>query len=522
MIDFSNLNKADDLIERARDLHETVKERVNLPTWIAQRPVDITQNVVYRLALLASLVDAKPRQLRATEDIRFKDHIHLSTFSLNNLVPTWSALLKLRWSDEEPDWESNGVRSRIVNWEILRGIKILSEPGVLDQWMQHSPGGSSSADASDIPELNLHIGEFEGGIRAYLDLNSRSVTNTQMLIAGSTGSGKSNLIALLIQELRSATVETHFPVNFLLFDYKGEFADPANADWLSLFSVNESAIFRPVESPLPFTPFKDFVGRPQGEVNLYASELSVALSAIDRASISAKMGHRLTHAVINAYGATGGRPIHFDDIERAYTDLQEKDTVDSVRAVLDNLIGANLFAREDRLDLIDNSLIIKMDDFPKDGPIAKALVYFVVSKLNTLYERLPKQKTSEKFVELRHFTIIDEAHYMLEFDNKPLRDLIAVGRNKGLSIILATQNMAAFKSSSFDYYANAQYPLLMKQQTIEDKTIKDLFGVSGGELQELREVIAGLGKGEVLLKDNNAIILGIGKKWKKILLRRVI
>jgi len=62
----------------------------------------------------------------------------------------------------------------------------------------------------------------------------------------------------------------------------------------------------------------------------------------------------------------------------------------------------------------------------------------------------------------------------------------------------------------------------MKQQTIEDKTIKDLFGVSGGELQELREVIAGLGKGEVLLKDTNAIILGIGKKWKKILLRRVI
>ena len=70
-----------------------------------------------------------------------------------------------------------------------------------------------------------------------------------------------------------------------------------------------------------------------------------------------------------------------------------------------------------------------------------------------------------------------KAHYMLDFDNRPLRNLIAVGRNKGLSIILATQNMSSFKSKGFDFYANAQYPLIMKQQTIDDKVIKDLFGV---------------------------------------------
>ncbi len=70
---------------------------------------------------------------------------------------------------------------------------------------------------------------------------------------------------------------------------------------------------------------------------------------------------------------------------------------------------------------------------------------------------------------------------MLGFDNKPLRDLIAVGRNKGLSIILATQNMDSYKSEYFDFYANAQYPLIMKQQSINDGVIKDLFGVSGNE-----------------------------------------
>ena len=119
---------------------------------------------------------------------------------------------------------------------------------------------------------------------------------------------------------------------------------------------------------------------------------------------------------------------------KEYTALQadkDKDKDDSIKSVLKQLIRNNLFASEDRIDLIKDSYIVKMDGFPKDGPIAKAIVYFIVSKLNTIYEKLPKQVVDEDSVELRHFTIIDEAHYMLGFDNKPLRDLIAVGRNKG-------------------------------------------------------------------------------------------
>ena len=56
----------------------------------------------------------------------------------------------------------------------------------------------------------------------------------------------------------------------------------------------------------------------------------------------------------------------------------------------------------------------------------------------------------------------------------------------------------------------------MKQQTIDDKVIKDLYGVSGQELQEVRTAIAGLQKGELIIKDQMAFVLGMGKKYKKI------
>jgi len=38
----------------------------------------------------------------------------------------------------------------------------------------------------------------------------------------------------------------------------------------------------------------------------------------------------------------------------------------------------------------------------------------------------------------------------------------------------------------------------------------------------IREAIAGLGKGELIIKDSNAIVLGIGKKYKKIKVRHLI
>lgn len=106
---------------------------------------------------------------------------------------------------------------------------------------------------------------------------------------------------------------------------------------------------------------------------------------------------------------------------------------------------------------------------------------------------------------------------MLGFENKPLQNLIAVGRNKGMSVILATQNMESFKSKYFDFYANAQYPLIMKQQQQNDAVLKDLFGVSGGGLQELKQAIAGLQKGELItrmLQTWHSVLERVGRKLK--------
>ena len=512
IINLQNIRQAESLNEDLHDIRIKIEQRINLERYSeGKKPIILNNSKIMRICLLAGLSSNEHRIVTDYENIQLSpNRIFETLFTHNNLADAILALVKLRYHTIKQDWKNDPENSRIINAEIIRGAKLLLNDNILEDWLLNTIVNANSGKAGAIPCLNLNIGNYEDEIPAFLSLNSKEIPNTQIIIAGTTGSGKSNLLAVLLNGIRSLSIESPYPVNFLLFDYKGEFSDPANNSWLNLFEIDRSAILDPIISPLPFTPFKDFIGKTQNEINLYSTELANALCAIDNARISANMSNRLSEAIINAYKRTNNKAVTFAGILKEYTALQEErnqDKDDSIKSVLKQLIRNNIFASEDSVNIIKDSYIVKMDSFPKDGPIAKAIVYFIVSKLNTIYESLPKQVVDQDNVELRHFTIIDEAHYMLGFDNKPLRDLIAVGRNKGLSIILATQNMDSYKSEYFDFYANAQYPLIMKQQSINDGVIKDLFGVSGKEFQEIKESIAGLKKGELIIKNPTAIAL---------------
>lgn len=516
------------LNDRLQDVKAMLEQRINLKEYSdAVRPVTLTMSTVLRFCLLVGLSDKGVRRVDDLDDFRMKvsNTPYATTFYTKNQIgQLFESLVKMRYHNVEGDWTHRMFASKIVGREILRGHDLLMQEGTMDEWLHFSPlrGGRS---ASDIPVLDLLVGMYDDEMEARMDLNSRTITNTQVLVAGTTGSGKSNLLAVLINQLRSASADTHYPVNFLLFDYKGEFSDPANAHWLQLFETDSSAVLNPMEKPLPFTPFKDFTGKPINELNLYATSMSNALSAISPAKISANMDNRLSEAIIEAYKKKHFKPITFKEVLDNYTLLmpeKKQDDTDSVKSVLNQLVRNNIFSEVDKIDLVRTCNIINLGQFEKDGIMAKAIVYFVISKLNNIYDTLPGQQMNDERVELRHFTIIDEAHYMLGFENQPLKNLIKVGRNKGMSIILASQNMEDFKAKHFDFYANAQYPLIMRQQQQNDTVLKDLFGVSGAQLQELKQAITGLQKGELIAKDAQAMALGIGKHWKKIKVTHLI
>ena len=392
IINLQNIRQAEGLLEDLHEVRTRIEQRINLENYSnSQKAVAINGNKIMRICLLAGLSSKEHRDLAAIEQIQMSknsNRIFETLFTLHNLGTVYSALLKLRYQGLEIDWENAGLKSKIINAEIIRGSKILANDSVLDEWLLNTVNFGSSTKAGSIPYLNLNIGFYEDNIQALLNLNGRDITNTQILVAGTTGSGKSNLLAVLLNEIRTLSIESQYPVNFLLFDYKGEFSDPANNNWLNLFEVDRSAILDPIAAPLPFNPFKEFIGKAQNEINLYSTELATAICAIDNARMSANMSNRLSEAIISSYKRTQNKAVTFDQILKEYVALlpnNNRENDDSITSVLKQLIRTNLFAKEDQIDLIKDSYIVKMDGFPKDGPIAKAIVYFIVSKLNTIY-----------------------------------------------------------------------------------------------------------------------------------------
>lgn len=500
-----------------------IEDELNLQRYTDNvQPVKLNLSTIMRICLLVSLSDSGERDVQAiAKIIPSKNNSPFPTgfFTRMNIKPLILMLMHLRYHDVELEWTAQNV-TKALGYEMLRGRDMLLQPGALNDWLSFVPQNGAGG-SGDIPEIVLNLGKYDNGNDAMLDLNARKIPNAQIVIAGSTGSGKTNLLAVLISQLRAVTTDTAYPVNFLLFDYKGEFSDPAHSSWLDDFAVADSAILNPLQQPLPFNPFKNMQGKTINEINLYATTLSTALTSIFGARVSATMDNDLREAINKAYADNQGKPISFAQILKNYNDARP-DRNDTIVNSLRQLVDAHIFQTDDDIDLIGNSFIINLGQYPKDGPIAKAIVYFTVSKLNAIYDSLPEQEKNDERVQLRHFTIIDEAHYMLGFKNEPLKHLIAVGRNKGMSIILATQSMDTFKNDYFDFYANAYYPIIMKQQTINSSILSGLFGTSARETAEVKQVVSDLQLGELIIKDNDSAKLGLGKRYKKIKVTHLI
>ena len=518
------VRKVDGVDKLVDEVRERIQKKVNLDKYTNSiQNVTINTSILTRSCLLVGLSSKEPRNAEEITSLKIAPSSPRLLNVLNNkqMNALITALLRMRYHEVNVDLQVTANVSRVIGYEIMRGCRILLEEGAMEDWFNFTPT-QGSGRMGQIPELNLHIGQYENGIDAAIDINNRSIPNTQMVIAGSTGSGKTNLLVRIINQLRELSTDTSNPVNFLLFDYKGEFSDPAHRDWLDMMELSETAILDPIKQPLPFNPFVDMSGKTMNEINLEASNLAAALIAIFGAKVSANMDNYLRTAINDAYKQTKGHPVSFDLILKQYQKVSG-DRVDTIVNSLKSMINAHMFVENDDIDLINNSFIINLGRYQnaKNNSLSKAVIYFTLAKLNSIYESLPEQAKDDERVEIRHFTVIDEAHHMLDFNNQPLKNLVQMGRNKGMSIILATQDMSNFKTDYFDFYQNAYFPIIMRQQQVNNGIVSGLFGGSSSETKEILQVISNLQLGEAIVKNNEYEILG-GKRFKKIKVTKMI
>ena len=215
---FDQVRQTSDFIQNIEGVRTKLEELVNIKNADeSYKRFSMFNNSLIRICLITGLslnVERTADEVRAMKLTGNSTHIFPSVFTFQDFEPLYGMLIKLRYQNMGLDLEEKATVSRIICREAERGCEYLLRDDNLTRILSFAD--STSSRASSIPALQLEIGEYDENMPAKLDINGREVNNTQIIIAGATGSGKTNLLMVLINQLRALSVETPYPVNFLL------------------------------------------------------------------------------------------------------------------------------------------------------------------------------------------------------------------------------------------------------------------------------------------------------------------
>ena len=110
-------------------LKEKISQQFQLSP--AHSAIKVTNHLAQRMALIYGLSLKQKRQQTSIDQIQLKNTTYFATlFHSNDFYPLLTGLLKLQYQAMEIDWENAVLVSKILNYEMKQGSKVLLELGV--------------------------------------------------------------------------------------------------------------------------------------------------------------------------------------------------------------------------------------------------------------------------------------------------------------------------------------------------------------------------------------------------------
>lgn len=383
---------------------------------------------------------------------------------------------------------------RLAGYEYLAKIaqKGLNDAGIKfeDQSSESSSGPTGSTDILSL-RIGLNKGTKEPFVINFNKFDEHS--NSHIGVVGTTGSGKTYFIKYLLSRLRESS---DFKTNFIFFDYKGdvfgdtEFTNSAKAE-----------VLRVMKNPIPINVFR-------GQEKKTNSERIVEIVKSVEANIGRVQENNLYNAIVQAYESVKGAARPFPDFHMVRQQLEQiNPRPDSLTSVFRPLTEHNLFAsREASLwnSLLDRTVIIDIHDLPA----CKELCVFFV--LNEVYRQLKnlgnsKENPDLKTREMRTVIVIDEAHHFLKNKRRVgiLESMIREIRSMGAAVILLSQSPDDFDQSDFNFMELLEFVYVLGCTPNSSKFLKQYFGLSSDQANDLLREVTGLKTGEALTRGNN-------------------
>jgi len=383
----------------------------------------------------------------------------------------WLALINQRYGEHGMDkkafqslvaahWQ-RGAQLLKDDWEQAgqKMPRFLSHLGELASLQGEVPTTTGSDVAPTITErVMLAVGEVARDVRSdervEFPLNGAG-GSPHMAIMGGVGSGKTRTAVQMLMSLREQAA-----VPLLAFDFKGDLST-------RLASAFEATTVLPPNNPIPLDVLHVLATDDTG-LRTAAARIRDSVGAVKTRSLSGIQKEALREAVYQVLRtASSDRAANLDNVAEALqVEYEERGRrPDELSATLNELTQFRLFEPElSPRDFFGRSWIIQL---PQDASeeMRRLIINLTLDALDRWLNAQPDAPMDEEGVRaLRHVTLLDEAHVILETKLPALANLIRMSRSKGGVVMLVSQSPDDFVGADDSYLDNMGMTLAFNTQ----------------------------------------------------------
>ena len=321
-------------------------------------------------------------------------------------------------------------------------------------------------------EVRLPVGEIARDLR-----NDEHVTfslngaggSPHIAIMGGVGSGKTRTAVHMLRTLRQ-----HCEVPLLAFDFKGDLID-------SFTETFGATLISPPEMPIPLDVLY-VTSRDDTSIKTAAARIRGSIAAVKARKPSGVQSEALREAVASVLRhSTTATPANLTDVasalESEYSERGRK--FDELTATMNELTQFSLFKPDlSPAAFFGRSWIIQL---PQDGSaeMRRLIINLTLDALDRWINSQPDAPTDDQGTrDLRHLTMLDEAHVILSTRLPALANLVRMSRSKGGTLMLVSQSPDDFEGTEDGYLDNMGVTLAFNTQARPGPT-KRIFGNNG-------------------------------------------
>jgi DNA phosphorothioation-dependent restriction protein DptH len=280
--------------------------------------------------------------------------------------------------------------------------------------------------------------------------SNTELTQLNIGILGNLGTGKTQFVMNLVANIRSQSEDRQSePASFLILDYKKDYSDERFLKQVGGRSVAPERI--------PINVFE--LSEDYSSIAAYkkASQFVSTLSKV-YSGIGHKQSINLINAIKDSFLAKNGKPPSLAEVHQRY--ISEIKEYDSVASILDGFVQLQIFDDDSENTLkfhefLGNGVVslsmfaLGVDTKMKNAIVTVMLDLYLQHMMNAA--KPPFTGSSPQLRTVQSYLLIDEASNIMQYDFGSLQHLLTEGREFGYGVILSSQYLSHFKTSSFDY-----------------------------------------------------------------------